>query len=297
MTVRIDIRHPPAPYATIPLQNDANACILAAIFFVSAIVNDHPFVSININSMPLLSARNISKTYPGSSLPALLDFDFTVDRGEIVGLLGPNGAGKTTAIAIMATLLKADGGELAISGREIRGRERRMRQDLGLVPQDIALYPDLTARENLNYFGRLAGLKGTCLKERVAAGLDQVGLAAHAGKRVRTFSGGMQRRANIAAGLLHSPPLLFLDEPTVGIDAQSRSMILAYLQALKAQGMGMVYTTHYMEEAAQLCDRVAIIDSGRIIAQGRPAALIAGHGRCRDLGELFLALTGKALRD
>jgi ABC-2 type transport system ATP-binding protein len=247
--------------------------------------------------MHLLSARGLKKTYPGNSTPALAEFNFTVERGEIVGLLGPNGAGKTTAIGIMSTLLKPDQGQVFLNGRDLARSGYRGRKDIGLIPQKIALYPDLTARENLNYFGRMAGLKGSRLNTRVETCLDHVGLRTHARKRVGTFSGGMQRRANIAAGIIHAPDLLFLDEPTVGVDAQSRRMILDYLKSLRDDGLGMLYTTHYMEEAETLCDRVAIIDEGRIIDRGMPGELLDRRPECRNLGELFLSLTGKALRD
>jgi ABC-2 type transport system ATP-binding protein len=165
-----------------------------------------------------------------------------------------------------------------------------------LVPQEIALYPELTATENLNFFGRLQQLRGTDLKTARHKALAAVGLENRADQKVATFSGGMKRRTNLAAGLLHRPDLIFLDEPTVGIDAQSRQLILEKLLALKAQGRTMLYTTHYMEEAAQLCDRVAIMDHGRILRTGAPGELVTDEG-CRDLGELFLHLTGRELRD
>ncbi|MFZ0134467.1 MAG: ABC transporter ATP-binding protein [Desulfobacterales bacterium] len=244
-----------------------------------------------------LAVRQLRKTYPGDTAPALHDVDLQVDTGEVLGLLGPNGAGKTTAISIMSTLLRPDSGEVTICGIDIFKQTRRAKRHFGLVPQEIALYPSLTCRENLRFFGRLAGLKGSTLNDRIEECIGLVGLTAGAGKRVATFSGGMKRRANIAAGILHNPELLFLDEPTVGIDAQSRHMILEMLAGLARQGTGMIYTTHYMEEAQRLCSRVAIIDQGGIIDQGPPAELIARQPGCKDLGGLFLRLTGKQLRD
>jgi ABC-2 type transport system ATP-binding protein len=244
-----------------------------------------------------LVVRQLRKTYPGETAPALRDVDLHVDAGEALGLLGPNGAGKTTAISIMSTLMRPDSGEVAICGIDIFKQSYQAKTHFGLVPQDIALYPSLTCRENLHFFGRLAGLRGQELKVRTEECIDLVGLKASADKRVVTFSGGMKRRANIAAGILHKPELLFLDEPTVGIDAQSRNMILEMLKGLKQQGTGMIYTTHYMEEAQSLCSRVAIIDQGEIIVQGPPMELTARHPGCADLGGLFLLLTGKQLRD
>jgi ABC-2 type transport system ATP-binding protein len=244
-----------------------------------------------------LVVRQLRKTYPGEAAPALRDVDLHVDAGEALGLLGPNGAGKTTAISIMSTLMRPDSGEVAICGIDIFKQTYQAKKHFGLVPQDIALYPSLTCRENLHFFGRLAGLKGQELKVRTEECIDLVGLKASADKRVVTFSGGMKRRANIAAGILHKPELLFLDEPTVGIDAQSRNMILEMLKGLKQQGTGMIYTTHYMEEAQSLCSRVAIIDQGEIIVQGPPMELTARYPDCANLGGLFLLLTGKQLRD
>ena len=245
----------------------------------------------------LLIARMLRKTYQGASSPALEDFDISIGTGEIFGLLGPNGAGKTTAISIMSSLFRPDSGRVTICGVDILRYPNQARKLFGLVPQDIALYPNLTVRENLSYFGRLYGLKGERLKHRVRECLEFVGLEEKADKRVFTCSGGMKRRANLAAGIVHKPRILFLDEPTVGIDAQSRNMILEKLSVLKQSGTSMIYTTHYMEEAQSLCSRIAVIDQGRIIAQGLPNELIEQHPGCRDLGDLFLKLTGKQFRD
>lgn len=197
----------------------------------------------------------------------------------------------------MSSLFRPDNGSVTICGVDILKYPNQVRKLFGLVPQDVALYPNLTARENLSYFGRLYGLRGERLKQRVRECLEFVGLEERADKRVFTYSGGMKRRANLAAGILHSPRILFLDEPTVGIDAQSRNMILERLTVLKQSGTSMVYTTHYMEEAESLCSRIAVIDHGRIIAQGLPRELIEEHPGCSDLGGLFLKLTGKQLRD
>jgi len=248
-------------------------------------------------STDLLIVRELVKTYPGATVPALCGLDLRVEAGEILGLLGPNGAGKTTAISILCTLLQPDSGSVSICGEDALRHPRRIKPLIGLVPQDIALFPVLSARENLLFFGRMYGLSGQRLKQRVAEALELVGLSEHADRPVADYSGGMKRRANLAAGILHTPRLLFLDEPTVGIDPQSRNMILTNLQRLRETGMSMVYTTHYMEEAAQICGRVSVVDHGRVIAEGAPAELVAAHAGCANLEELFLRLTGRQLRD
>ncbi len=199
---------------------------------------------------------------------------FCVQEGEIFGLLGPNGAGKTTTLSILATLLPPDEGQVTIGGYDLVRETNQIKPLIGFVPQELALYPTLSAWDNLAFFGRIYGLRGTALKERIAAVLDLVGLRDRAGDAVRTFSGGMKRRLNIAAGLIHRPRILFLDEPTVGVDPQSRNFIFEHIERLKAEGMTILYTTHYMEEAERLCDRVAIMDEGRLLALGTPKELI-----------------------
>ena len=200
---------------------------------------------------------------------------FQIAPGETYGLLGPNGAGKTTTISMIAGLLTPDSGTVELLGAPLTGARKSL---IGLVPQDIALYPDLSALENLQFFGKLQNLHGTHLKDRIAHVLDVVGLADRAKDRIETYSGGMKRRANIAVGLLHEPQLLILDEPTVGVDPQSRNSILEAVDALGSSGMAVLYTTHYMEEAERLCDRVGIIDSGRLIAEGTRAELMQRLG-------------------
>jgi ABC-2 type transport system ATP-binding protein len=244
-----------------------------------------------------LVVKGLVKIYKGSSDPALSGLDISVNAGEIFGLLGPNGAGKTTAISIMSTLLRPTSGSVIICGIDTIKHPNRIKKLIGLVPQDIALYENLTVRENLRYFGRICGLKGPQLKDRVAECLEMVGLEKNADQLIFKFSGGMKRRANLAAGILHKPRILFLDEPTVGIDAQSRNMILEKLIMLKETGITMIYTTHYMDEAEQLCGCVAIIDEGHIVAEGSPEQLINRPPGHTDLKDLFLALTGKRLRD
>ncbi len=241
--------------------------------------------------------ENLSKRYAATEPPAVDGLTLKIRQGEIFGLLGPNGAGKTTTISILSTLLPPSSGRVWIDGIDGVKYRKKARQQIGLVPQEIALYPELTALENLSFFGRLQGLRGKELQSGVRMALRAVGLDAHAHRRILTYSGGMKRRTNLAVGIVHNPPILLLDEPTVGIDAQSRQLILEKLTDLKRAGTTMVYTTHYMEEAQQLCDRVAIIDKGRILAEGLPERLMADYPHCQNLGELFLELTGKDLRD
>ena len=249
------------------------------------------------NQHRILIAEGVSMTYPGGMRPALADFNVRIHTGEIFGLLGPNGAGKTTCISILSTILKPRQGHISIDHIDALRHARRVRKRIGLVPQDIALYMKLTGRENLRYFGRLHGLGGTELEDRIQASLKLVGLSGQSTQPVGTYSGGMKRRLNLAAGILHQPKLLFLDEPTVGIDAQSRNLIMEQLASLKETGTTMVYTTHYMEEAELICDRVAIIDEGQSIALGTPTDLIQKTDGCKNLEDLFLKLTGKRLRD
>lgn len=222
---------------------------------------------------------------------AVNGMSFRVQEGEIFGLLGPNGAGKTTTISILATLLLPDEGQATIGGYDLRREASQIKRLIGFVPQELALYPTLSAWDNLAFFGRIYGLRGMALKERIAAVLDLVGLRDRAGDAVRTFSGGMKRRLNIAAGLIHQPRVLFLDEPTVGVDPQSRNFIFEHIERLKAEGMTIVYTTHYMEEAERLCDRVAIMDEGRILALDTPKGLIGLLGG----GVIYLGLAGDAI--
>jgi len=241
--------------------------------------------------------RDLVKVYRGAPAAAVNGLDFTVRQGEIFGLLGPNGAGKTTAISVICALMPPTRGRVALDSHDVVRCPSAVRRRLGLAPQELALYPRLTARENLRYFGRLYGLRGKPLELRIDECLEKVGLLENANQRVDQYSGGMKRRANLAAAIIHKPLLLLLDEPTVGIDPQSRNLILNNLADFQRQGMTMLYTTHYMEEAQQLCNRVGVMDCGRIIAQGTTRELLDAHPGCGNLEELFLHLTGKHLRD
>lgn len=215
---------------------------------------------------PILIAKDLRKSYNG--LEAVKGISFSVLRGEIFSLLGPNGAGKTTTISMLSSLVEPTGGTAVINGHAIPQEAMQVRQSIGVVPQEIALYDTLTARQNLAFWGRMYDMGGKALQQRIDEVLQQVNLTERADDRVEAFSGGMKRRINIAVGLLHRPQLLFMDEPTVGIDPQSRRRILDMVKELRDQGMTVLYTTHYMEEAEELSDRVGIIDQGRLIALG-----------------------------
>lgn len=200
---------------------------------------------------------------------------FHIAAGETYGLLGPNGAGKTTSISMICGLLRRDGGEVLVAGRPVDIGATDAKAAIGYVPQDLAIYPDLTARENLRFFGRLQRMRGRELERRVDEVLAVIDLTDRAGERTEAFSGGMKRRLNIGIGLLHRPRLLVLDEPTVGVDPQSRNAILSSVADLESEGMAILYTTHYMEEAERLCNRIGIIDEGRIRAEGTRRELVA----------------------
>ncbi len=214
----------------------------------------------------ILEAQQLVKKF--KDFTAVKGVSFEIQAGEIFSLLGPNGAGKTTTISMLSTLLAPTSGDAQIGGHSVVHAPMAVRQLIGVVPQEIALYDDLNAAENLFFFGRMHGMGGAALKQRVAEVLEQVGLTDRAKSRVKTFSGGMKRRLNIGVGLLHRPQMVFMDEPTVGIDPQSRRNILDAVKELNRQGLTVLYTTHYMEEAQELSDRVGIIDHGELIACG-----------------------------
>jgi len=223
----------------------------------------------------MISLRNLTKSF-GHNV-AVNDVTFDVKRGEVFGLLGPNGAGKTTTISMLSGLLKPDGGEVMIDGGGDPSQSS-VRRLIGAAPQSLALYDELTARENLRFFGQLYGLRARDLAVRISLALEIAGLTERRNDRVRTFSGGMKRRLNLVCALVHDPPILFLDEPTVGVDPQSRSLIFGQIEKLREEGRTIIYTTHYMEEAQRLCDRVAIIDSGKILDLDKVDKLIERHG-------------------
>ncbi len=238
---------------------------------------------------PIIEIFALTKQYPGSPEPAVRGINLAIEQGEIFGLLGPNGAGKTTLISMLSCLIAPSSGAARIAGHDLCADQTAIKRLIGLVPQDLALYPTLSTRENLVYFGALYGLGGRALAKRVDWALDMVRLSERAKDRIETLSGGMKRRANIAAGLLHEPRVLFLDEPTVGVDPQSRNFIFDGVEALKHAGLTVIYTTHYMEEAERLCDRLAIMDRGVVIALDDPKAMIEAHG-----GTIVVDINGDA---
>lgn len=229
----------------------------------------------------ILEVNNLVKKY--AELTAVNGISFDIQQGEIFSLLGPNGAGKTTTIAVLSTLYQPTSGDALIAGFSVTKQPMAVREVIGVVPQDLALYEDLTARENLAFWGQMYNLFGKNLNKRVDEVLEQIGLTDRANQRVKTYSGGMKRRVNIGVGLLHKPRLLFMDEPTVGIDPQSRLAILDSVKELNRQGMTVLYTTHYMEEAQELSNRVGIIDHGDLIALGTQAELTRQVGKNETL--------------
>ena len=275
----------------------------------------------------MLQATELWKSYAGR--PAVAGISLTAARGEILGLLGPNGAGKSTTVAMLCGLLRPDRGAVTLDGVPVGDDGSAVKRRIGLVPQEIALHEDMSAVANLRLFGALYGIEGALLVERCAAALDLVGLGERAGERPATFSGGMKRRLNIACALVHDPDLLILDEPTVGVDPQSRNAIFTNLEELRRRGKALVYTTHYMEEVERLCDRIVIVDHARVVAAGSLAGLLSllpataarrltvegvvddeilGFLAARELAvregpagrsleDVFLQLTGRALRD
>jgi len=251
----------------------------------------------------MLVATDLHKSY--GPKPAVSGVSIEVKAGEIVGLLGPNGAGKSTTVAMLCGLTRPDQGSVTLGGEAIGEDASPVKRRIGLVPQDISLFEDFGAWGNLELFGSLYGISGSLLDARAKAALELVGLADHAKSKPMTFSGGMKRRLNIACALVHDPDVLLLDEPTVGVDPQSRNAIFDNLETLRSRGKALIYTTHYMEEAERLCDRVVIIDHGKIVASGTQDSLHAMVPPAPpkwvevkpSLEDVFLHLTGRQLRD
>ena len=244
-----------------------------------------------------LTATGLSKSFDGA--PVVDDVSFAIGRQEVFGLLGPNGAGKTTTIRMLSTVLAPDAGDVTIGGHSVLREADEVRKIIGVCPQELALYEELSARDNLVFFGRMAGLGRRQAKDAAAENLELVGLADRASDPVRKFSGGMKRRVNLAVALMSKPQLLFLDEPTVGVDPQSRNHIFETILRLRDEGMTVLYTTHYMEEADRLCDNIGVMDHGRLIALDTPVGLKSEIGDPDEvtLEQVFLNLTGRSLRD
>ena len=250
-----------------------------------------------MDANPLIRVDSVTKRFGDRA--ALDRVSFQVAAGGITGLLGPNGAGKTTLLRILTTVLAADEGDISVNGSSVNADPGAVRAQLGVCPQDLAIYEDLSGSENVAFFGRLGGLSRREAARSAAAQLELVGLTDRAADRAGTYSGGMKRRLNIAVALVTMPRLLLLDEPTVGVDPQSRNRIFEVVESLRDGGMTIVYTTHYMEEADRLCERIVVMDLGRIVAQGTPDELKSGIGDPAEvtLEQVFLALTGRSLRE
>ncbi len=246
---------------------------------------------------PAIAISSLRKRYNSNTEDTLKGIDLIINQGEFYGILGPNSAGKTTLISVMCGLLKFNSGRIMIDQQDITSSKSNSKKKIGLIPQEIALYPKLTVKENVSYFGQMHGIFGKDLKDSVDVLLDKLQLYKHADKRISRCSGGIKRRTNIAAGMIHQPKILILDEPTVGVDAQSRNLIFEYLKQLNSVGTTILYTTHYLGEAEELCSRVSVIDDGLIVENGSPESLIQKHENCDDLGDVFLKITGKALRE
>lgn len=246
--------------------------------------------------MCLVKIENLVKRYDKNT--AVKGISFEINKGEVFGLLGPNGAGKSTTISMLSGLLKPTEGKILIDGKDTSKNSMAAKNAIGLVPQDIALYPTLTANENLYFWGRMYNLSGKLLKERVSEVLEIAGLEDRKNETIKSYSGGMKRRINIAAALLHHPKILIMDEPTVGIDPQSRNHILESVKKLNSEGITIIYTSHYMEEIEYLCTRIGIVDNGKLIAIGTKDELKKSVDADKPtLETVFLNLTGRALRD
>lgn len=245
----------------------------------------------------LVDIQHVSKKYKDAPRPAVNDLSLTIVKGEIFGLLGPNGAGKTTFISMLCGLFKADTGEIFINGQTHKTHSKECKQIIGVVPQEIALYPQLTAWENLMFLGHMYGLSGTSLKEKIKENLKILGLENNIHQKIISYSGGMKRRVNLIAGLLHSPQLLILDEPTVGVDVQSKQAIIEHLKKQnKENGMTILYTSHHLDEAEDFCTHIAIIDEGKMVTHGQPKELITLNN-CKSIEEVYLKMTGTKFRD
>jgi ABC-2 type transport system ATP-binding protein len=241
--------------------------------------------------------ENLSKRYKGSVKPAINNISIDIAEGRIFGLLGPNGAGKTTMIRILCGLMAPTSGNITIGGYSLKKEYNKIKRIIGVVPQEIALYPTLTAHENLTVYGGICGLKGNDLRNSIDHWLSVFGLEKSQNQQVGHYSGGMKRRLNLIVGLIHNPRILFLDEPTVGVDVHSKNVIIENLFNINRTGTTIIYTSHYLEEAEKLCSYLAIIDEGNIITKGTINDIRREHNTESKLEEIFLHLTGRELRD
>lgn len=245
----------------------------------------------------VVDIQNLTKIYPDKQDAAVKELNLQIRQGEFYGLLGPNGAGKTTTISVISSLIKPTSGEVFIHGYNLKEHLNKIKQLIGVVSQEIALYEKMTAFENLYYFGRLYSIEKKALKKRIDILLDRLGLLKNKNDKILSFSGGMKRRVNLIAGLLHSPEILILDEPVVGVDVHSRNVIRQFLKEVNEDYTTVIYTSHMMEDAEKLCSKLSILDYGEIVEQGSPDELIKKHSDCKSLEDVFLKLTGQNLRD
>jgi ABC-2 type transport system ATP-binding protein len=249
-----------------------------------------------MHQSPIIVSTDLRKKYKGSDQEALKGINLTVHEGEFFGLLGPNSAGKTTLNSIICGLITPTSGNIFVFGKDVTQSFADVKKKIGLVPQEIALYPDLSVWENILFFGQIQGFYGNALHKKAQNFIEIFNLGEHRSKLIKRCSGGIKRRVNLICGIIHNPALLLLDEPTLGVDIQLRTMLFDYLVELNKTGTTIIYTTHYMKEAEQLCSRINIIDHGTLLADGKPLDMIAENG-CTDLGQVFLKLTGRDLRD
>jgi ABC-2 type transport system ATP-binding protein len=245
----------------------------------------------------IVQIENITKQYRGSHEPAVSHLNLQINEGSVFGLLGPNGAGKSTLVMMMCGLLTPTEGSISLLGMKVRTQGATIRKSVGVAPQEIALFPTLTAYENLFYFGRMYGLTTPVIKDRIDFYLTKFDLREKADARVQTFSGGMKRRLNLIGALLHHPKLIILDEPTSGVDVQSRNVILDFLVDLAAQKTTIIYSSHLLSEAERICTHLAILDSGKLITEGTPSLVMEKNPESNTLEQVFLKLTGKNIRD
>lgn len=248
-------------------------------------------------SVSVVKLHNLSKQYPNSSKRAVSDLSFEIDEGSVFGLLGPNGAGKSSTVMMLCGLMKPDSGSVSVFGLDMPDNGVEVRKQIGVAPQEIALFPTLTAYENLFYFGRMYGMAKAEITSQIKTYLNTFGLIEKKNKMVSTFSGGMRRRLNLIAAILHKPKLIILDEPTAGVDVQSRNMILDFLDTIKQEGTTIIYSSHVLEEAERICSHLGIIDEGRLITSGTKAGILSAHTDCKNLEQVFLKLTGRNIRD
>jgi ABC-2 type transport system ATP-binding protein len=244
-----------------------------------------------------IELSHVTRQYADAPRPAVSDLSIQIKKGSVFGFLGPNGAGKSTTVMMLCGLMRPDTGTVTVLGMDTAENSDEIRSQIGVATQEVALLPTLTAYENLMYFGRMYGLPAAEIKKSIERDLHIFGLTNKANKQVHTFSGGMKKRLNLIAALLHNPKVLILDEPTAGVDVQSRNMILDFLIDLKKNGTTIIYSSHLMEEAEKICTHLAIVDEGKLIETGTPSSLLQGHPECRTLEQYFLKITGKNIRD